>query len=588
MQPESPASDNQPLSIGPHETAPGNDAQGSFLAKRGRWDTAFLEGAIVIAGTAADVIVVGAGAAGLAAALTAAVTGARVLVLEAASQVGGSLSVSGGIVWVPGNRQMLAAGHTDSRDAALAYFRSLDPAGTEPAVLEAFVDHGAEAIGFLEDHSSLQFALLEGYPDYYLERPGAKPEGGRALDSGLFAYAELGDWRDKVATNGAPYPLTLAETPLGGGTGMIAPEVMADRLARDVRGFGQALLGHLLQACLARGVEIAVEHPVTELMVDQGRVVGVIANTPMGEDEFAAERGVIITTGGFEWNRPLVQTFLRGPMTMPASPPTNQGSGLTLLMKAGAALGNMTSSWWCPVIQPTGETWFGGAPRAYPVLIERTMPGSLMVNRRGERFVNEAVNYSALAGAFHAFDPATYDYANLPCWLVFDEAYRARVPVASAMPGQPKPDWIVSADTIEGLAQRLGLPGAALATTVARFNALAEAGSDSDFGRGQSPYDRFYGDRSQPGARATLGALTTPPFHAVELQSGTLGTNGGARTDAVGRILDHAGAVIPGLYGAGNVIACPTGSVYAGAGGTLGPALTFGYLAGQHAARGGN
>ena len=531
------------------------------------------------ANTIADVVIVGAGAAGMIAALAAAKAGASVIVIEGAAKLGGTAAVSGGIVWAPCNDHM---GGTDSREAALAYFSALDNGDLRADVLEAFVDTAAEALRFLEGNSHVRFTPLGGYPDYYGDRPGAMHEGGRALDSGLFSYDALGEWRDKVAT-GTVYPLTLSETPLGGGSGVVAPEVIARRIAADARGFGQALVGGMLEACLAAGVDFRLEHRLASLCEQGGAITGLIAQTPAGDIQIDARRGVIVATGGFEWNPDLAQTFLRGPIAFPASPPSNMGGGLTALMRAGAALGNMTSAWWCPTIA-TGETWPDGNLRAHPVLIERTLPGSLIVNRAGRRFCNEAVNYSAIAGAFHAFDPASYSYPNLPAWLIFDHAYKLRWPVAGAMPGEAVPDWMVKGETLADLAAKLDLPPAALENTITRFNADAQQGHDSEFGRGEAAYDHFYGDRSQPGARATLGPLAAAPFYAAPLHLGVLGTNGGAKTDATARVLGHDGAPIAGLYGAGNAIACPTGSIYAGAGGTLGPALTFGYIAGRQAA----
>ena len=254
-------------------------------------------------------------------------------------------------------------------------------------------------------------------------------------------------------------------------------------------------------------------------------------------------------------------------------------------MASGASLANMTNAWWCPTLL-TDQCWENGGQRATPVLIERTLPGSIIVNAAGKRFCNEAVNYSAISGAFHAFDPNRYDYPNMPAWLVFDHAYKMRYPVASAPPGAAVPAWMTRAPTLAALADALPADGDALEKTVARFNAGAAQGIDRDFARGASAYDRFYGDRSRGGAFATLGTLATGPFYAVPLHLGVLGTSGGARTDAAGRVLDHGGDVIPGLYAAGNVMAAPTGGIYAGAGGTLGPALTYGYLAGRHAASG--
>ena len=527
-----------------------------------------------------DVVIVGAGAAGLIAALAAAKAGAAVTVIEGAAKLGGTAAVSGGIVWAPCNDHMAGS---DTREAALAYFKALDNGDLRADVLEAFVDTAADALRFLEGNSRVSFMPLGGYPDYYGDRPGALHEGGRALDSGLFSYDALGEWKDRVAT-GTVYPLMLSETPLGGGSGVVAPEVIAERVAKDARGFGQALVGGMLEACLAAGVDFRLEHRLARLCEEGGAVTGLIATTAAGDVEIGARRAVIVATGGFEWNADLAQTFLRGPIAFPASPPSNMGSGLTALMRAGAALGNMTSAWWCPTIA-TGETWPDGNPRAQPVLIERTLPGSLIVNRAGRRFCNEAVNYSAIAGAFHTFDPGSYGYPNLPAWLIFDHAYKLRWPVAGTMPGPQVPGWMETGATLAELAAKLGLPKDALESTVARFNADAERGVDSEFGRGEADYDRFYGDRSQPGAHATLGPLTQAPFYAAPLHLGVLGTNGGAKTDACARVLGHDGQPIAGLYAAGNVIACPTGGVYAGAGGTLGPALTFGYIAGRQAAR---
>ncbi len=528
---------------------------------------------------AADVIVVGAGAAGLMAALAAAKAGARVVVLEKGAKLGGTAAVSGGIVWAPCNDHMAGS---DSRDDALAYFGALEGGDVRAEVLAGFIDNAAPALRFLEANSRVKFAPLAGYPDYYSDRPGARAEGGRALDSGLFAFSELGEWRDRIAT-GTVYPLTVAETPLGGATSLPSPEVLGDRIARDVRGFGQALVAGLLDACLGAGIEIRLGQAVRRLIHDGGRIAGVVVEADGATVELAAARGVIVATGGFEWNPELARSFLRGPIDHPASPPGNTGDGLPLMMAAGAALGNMTSAWWCPTIV-TDEIWDDGSQRAQPVLIERTLPGSIIVNAAGKRFCNEAVNYSAIAGAFHAFDPNTYVYPNQPAWLVFDHDYKSRWPVAGAPPGEAVPGWMTAAPTLAGLAERLGIPATALVATVARFNDGAAAGTDPDFQRGEADYDRFYGDRSRPGALATLGPLTTGPYYAVPLHLGVLGTNGGARTDASARVLGHDGQAIPGLYAAGNCIACPTGGIYAGAGGTLGPALTYGWLAGRAAA----
>ena len=532
-----------------------------------------------------DVLIIGAGAAGLTAALAAHESGARVAIIDKGDRLGGTAAISGGIVWIAGNPQMQAAGLADSAEDALAYFGSLDHGEMDPAVLGAFVREGPAALSFLERSDALRLSILEGYPDYYLDRPGAKPAGGRALDNDLYDFKELGDWAGKVFNDGMIQRMMLRETPLGGGSGFIDPAEMQRRADEDLRGFGQALIGRLLKACLDRAIVPQLACKGSRLIIEAGRVCGAEFDHGGQRKAIMASRGVILATGGFEWNEALKTAFLRGPLTAPASPPGNTGDGLKLAMSAGAGLGNMTSAWWVPTLSVGGASWEDGSQRSAPVLIERTLPHTIMVNRAGHRFCNEANNYSSLAGAFHDFDPATYDYPNLPAFLIFDDQYRQRYPLASVMPGAALPDWIFRADSLAELAAKIGVDGDQLGRTVSAFNSHARNAEDPLFGRGQSDYDRFYGDRTRPGAAATLGPLDAAPFYAVELKIGALGTNGGARTNASAQILDVEGEPIAGLFGAGNVIACPTGSVYAGAGGTLGPALTFGYIAGRAAAR---
>jgi succinate dehydrogenase/fumarate reductase flavoprotein subunit len=532
-----------------------------------------------------DVIILGCGAAGMAAALAAHEAGAKVALVERFDRIGGTAAISGGVIWVADNPRQRAAGMRDSREEALAYFKALDHGDLVDDTLEAFVDRGPEALEFLENIGALSVSLLDGYPDYYLDRPGAKPGGGRALDHDLFALGELGEWATRITAIEEMKPMMLRETPLGGGSGVVEPEEMQRRVANNERGFGQAMVGRLLKACLERGIEPMLGVETRELVREGGRITGIAARRDGEKFELRANHGVVIATGGFEWDGEKRQAFLRGPMDAPASPPTARGDGLALAMQSGAKLGNMTQAWWAPTLVTPDMPWPNGEQRAQPVLIERTVPHSILVNRKGERFCNEAANYSALAGAFHAFDPQSYDYLNLPAWLVFDEDYVERYPIGPRLPGQPVPEWVTRADTLDELASKLGLEGAALEATVARFNGFARDGHDPDFQRGTSAYDHFYGDRSREGTAVTLGPIARAPFYAVEIRMGLLGTNGGPRTDGAARILGHDGAPIAGLYGAGNAIACPTGGIYAGAGGTLGPALTFGYIAGRSAAK---
>lgn len=530
-----------------------------------------------------DVVVIGAGASGLAAALAAHDAGASVAIIEKEHTLGGTAAISGGVVWAPANSHMTGVDPDADKAGALAYFQSLSDTLDEP-VLRAFIDEAGAALDWLEQATPLRFGSLEGYPDYYLGRPGARPEGGRALDADLFDFNRLGEWRDKVFTSGPVSRLMLRETPLGGATSLPAMEVFAQRAQADLRGFGQSLIGALLAGCLDRGIRPMLRAPASRLITQAGAVTGVEVEAPEGPRRLIGRRGVILATGGFEWNRRLVDGFLRGPLTHPASPPCNTGDGLKLAQRVGADLGNMTNAWWAPTMTGT-DVWPGGEPRSSPVLIERTLPGSILVNRQGRRFCNEATNYSALAGAFHHFDPNSYSYANLPAWLIFDGTYKNRYMVGQAPPGPSAPDWMARGPTLAALAETIGCDATGLRDTVLRFNDFAAAGHDPDFQRGLSAYDIFYGDRGRPGVAGTLGPLDTPPFYAIPITIGALGTNGGVRTDSLGRALDPDGEIIRGLYAVGNVMAAPTGSVYAGAGGTLGPALTFGCIAGRHAAR---
>lgn len=529
-----------------------------------------------------DVVVLGTGAAGMTAAIAAADDGARVGLFEKSDLVGGTTAMSGGIIWMPNNHLQEAAGVEDSREAALAYLESLSLGQIDSDMAATLVDEGPEAIRWVEENTPCAFHIVEGYPDYHPEHPGGLPGGGRSLDNALFPFPELGEWAGRIRNQRGSHPVKLTDTPLGGATQLPAPEVLAERVAAGLHGMGLGLTGALLKACLDRGIEPVLNARADKLVADERRVGGVRFETTDGPLEVEAG-AVVVATGGFEWNDDLVRTFLRGPMTGPAGAPTNTGDGLVMAMDAGARLGNMRNAWWVPVARVPGEeAW--GAPSVHLILLERTRPGSILVNGHGRRFANEAGNYNALGGAFHAFDPAAFTYPNQPCWLVFDHAHKQRYDVAGFRAGNEVPDWMPTGDTPEALAEAIGVDPAALAATIARFNEHAAKGTDPDFGRGESAYDTFNGDRTLPGVQATLGPLATPPYHAIRIESGALGTNGGPKTDTRGRVIALDGGVIAGLYAAGNVMAAPTGMVYGGAGGTLGPAITFGWIAGRDAA----
>ena len=545
------------------------------------------------AGRSHDVIVLGSGAAGLTAALAAAVGGVDVGLYEKADLLGGTTAISGGIVWVPGNHLMEPAERDGDPAEALGYLRVLAGDALDEPVAEAFVSTGPEMLRFVEGASPCRFRLLAGYPDYHPEVPGARPDGGRSLELELFDLSVLGEWAGQIRYwDGEPRPLLLSETGYGGAVESPPRAVIADRKERGVCGMGEALVGSLLAGCLDAGVSVRTGWRARHLVTGEGRVSGVRFDSPDGEITVEAGRGVILATGGFEWNESLVRLFLRGPMDAPAGVPSNTGDGLDMAIDAGAALGNMAQAWWAPMARiPGDEAW--GSPRYHLVLAERTRPGSIMVNEAGQRFCNEAANYNSLGEAFHSLGSATPgsatlgsgtpDETDIAAWLICDDRYRRRYPLPGCRRGAEPPPWVHRGNTLAELAAAVGVPPTTLSETVAEFNRHAAAGADPAFGRGASVYDHFNGDRSLPGAAATLGTLDEPPFYAVRIRIGALGTSGGPRTDDRGRVLGRDGGTIPGLWVAGNVMAAPTATVYGGAGGTLGPAMTFGYLTGRDA-----
>jgi succinate dehydrogenase/fumarate reductase flavoprotein subunit len=482
---------------------------------------------------------------------------------------------------------MAEVGVTDSREKALTYIMSLSRGLLEQRLVEAYVDAGPEMVELLEAKTPVQFYSVAGMPDYHPEFPGGSPGGGRTLECPIYPFDELGEWAGRVTPS--PYfadpRITMSETPLGKAVPEPpSAEELARRSKRNERGCGQALTGRLLRACLDRGIEPRTSSGATELIVEDDAVVGVMVDTPEGTIEVRADRGVILACGGFDWNDELVRAFLRGPMTHPVSMDTTTGDGLRMAMKVGAALSNMREAWWIPVgLVPADDTNPMGR-----VLIngQRTLPHSIMVNKHGRRFTNEAANYNAFGAAFHVEDVSRFEYANLPCWLIFDQTYVDRYGFRVSAGGAKGevPEWLPRGETAADLADVLGIDGAELERSIARWNQLCAEGHDPDFGRGDSAFDCWWGDPYRKGQRdATLGPLERGPFYAYEIHSGCLGTKGGPRVDPDARVLSVDGDAIPGLYAAGNAMGSPFGMTYGGPGGTLGPAMVYGYLAGRHA-----
>ncbi len=523
-----------------------------------------------------DVVVLGTGGAGLTAAIAAHEAGARVAVFEKHSQVGGTTAWSGGMIWIPDNHHEHALGVPDSRDEALTYLKSLSHGLIEPQLAEAFIDAGPKMVRFLEDHTPVVFRSVAEFPDYHAEHPGGKPHGGRSLECPHYPFVELGEWSDRV-TRSPYYPdprIAMSETPLGRPhPEPIDPAEWERRALRDERGCGQALIGRLLKGCLDRGIEPRTGCRGRELILRDGAVAGVVIETAQGVEEVGA-KAVILASGGFEWNPDFRRAFLRGPMTHPISIPTNTGDGLRMAMKAGAMLGNMREAWWAGVAEVPVEECSMGLTL---VMAQRTLPRSIMVNRKGRRFVNEAANYNDFGRSLHEFDAARYRFPRVPSWLIFDARRRLR-PVGPLSAHDPDPPWLVRDATVDGLAHRIGIPPERLRDTLERFNEGALRGIDADHGRGSYAFDRF------SAGTAELRAVREPPFYALRVMPGCLGTKGGLRIDQYGRVLSVDGAPIEGLYAAGNAAASPFGCAYPGGGATIGPALVFGWAAGEAAA----
>ena len=529
-----------------------------------------------------DIIVIGSGSAGLSAALAARAGGAEVCILERSHMFGGTSAMSGGVAWIPNNHCMAEVGSSDTREAALTYLDSLSLGKTERVQLETFVDEGPSVIRFLEKATSLRFRALR-LPDYHPEFPGGT--FGRAIAPEAQGAKELGDLRPALRPSPQfPVPLSLLDTErLAAGEDPLASPVVVERIEQDIVVSGGALIAGMVKAALAQKISLRLKTRARSLFVDNGTVVGVGAEHDGKTLRFGARRGVILASGGFERNSALTKEFIRGPLIGPSGSPSNEGDGLLMAMEIGAALGNMTEAWWMPSLHIPGEE-YDGQPFYRMTAVERWMPGSIIVNRQGRRFVNEAHNYNDIGRSFHSFDPVSFTYTNLPAWVIVHHGFLERYAFLTRFPGDPIPNWLTTAPSLSALAAKIGVDAAGLEETVKRFNANALLGKDPDFHRGESFYDRHLGDPSREGPLQTLGPLDEPPFYAMQVYPGALGTKGGPKTNERAEVLNVRGGLIPGLYAAGNVMAGVTGMAYAGAGGTIGPALVFGHIAGRNAA----
>ncbi|WP_439672483.1 Succinate dehydrogenase/fumarate reductase, flavoprotein subunit [Cupriavidus necator] len=547
-----------------------------------------------------DVVVVGSGAGGMLAACRAADRGLSVVVLEKSSQYGGTSAVSGGGIWIPLNHHIAPAGGRDDYATALEYILACAGGHGDPQRVRAYLEQAPRMLQYLEQQAGVRYYTLPRYADYFQKVPGAMP-GYRALDPMPFDGAQL---REEFARLRPPSPGTL----VGGRVAVTSAEAHAllcrapGWLGLAVRQFarywldlgwrrktrrdrrltlGNSLVGGLRRAMMDRAIPLWLDTALQDLIVEDGTVRGVRAVQDGRVVEIRALRGVILAAGGFERNQAMREQYLPQPTqaAWSATPPNNTGDGIRAAQAAGAGVALMSHVWGAPTVHVQGEE------KQRALFIERAMPGCLVVNGQGRRFVNEAAPYSEFVPAMYRDHEKTG--SSVPAWMVFDATFRHKYPCGPILPGSVMPDRgipaslsgiLVRADSLAQLAQRIGVDAGGLADSVARMNHYAATGVDEEFGKGDNLFDTYYSD---PAVRPNpcLAPIGKAPFYAVRIDAGDIGTKGGLVTDASARVLRDDGSAIAGLFAIGNTSASMMGTSYPGAGSTLGPAMTFGFIA---------
>jgi 3-oxosteroid 1-dehydrogenase len=548
-----------------------------------------------------DVIVVGSGAAGMTAALRAADLGLKVLIVEKAHKYGGTSATSGGVAWIANHG---LGGTTDTREESLTYLDAVIQGPVNRERLEAFVDTGRDMLSFMGS-LGINFIPMP-WPDYFAELPGSRTD--RSLVMPMWDGRKLGD-KFPLVREQFPrfklfnrYAMNLVETFTIAARGKGWMRMMAgvisrywfDQSTRKItkrdRWFtsGNAVIGPLLEQLSAKNVEIRLETKLEELIVTDGKVSGVRVSRFGAPYEIAARHGVVVCAGGFEWNQQLRDRFypVKTSIWWSSTPQgANTGDALLAAEAIGAATEHTEEGWWAPtMIMPSASA--SNFEEVHQAVFDVGRPSSVCVNRNTERFVNESCSYDRFGVGMVADQKKTG--ANLPCWLVFDAGFRAKFTAGGFLPSAIMPDksipvdwwdhYIFKADNIADLAKKLKLDPAKLVDVVQRMNVYAAKGEDPEFGRGSTIYDQAFGDPTcKP--NPALGPIVKAPFYAIPIHLGDLGTKGGLKADAKARVLDHNDQPIPGLFAAGNATGSPFGLNYPGAGGTIGPAMVFAYIA---------
>ena len=529
-----------------------------------------------------DVVVVGSGAAGLSSALAARSAGARVLVIEKAEVLGGTTAMSGGCIWAPGHHYIAQQGVTDNRESVLQYIRSVSPEGwhnTDEALWTAFVDTVPKVLHFLEEFSPLRF-IPNNDPDPYAESIGGMAKG-RNVSARPLPLNILGGWADLVRKPTSSIWLTYEE--IIDNHFFSNPKKWALKYAprlfwrslRKIRTRGNSLTIGLLKGCLDAGIEVRIKSPARKLILTDGSVTGIEIERDGIPERVIVTSGVVLASGGFEWDPEMMARYFPGPVEWTASPSTNTGDGQKMALEAGAHLDRMDQA----LIMGTTPVKYEGKLQGQPAA-DYFLPHSMIVNRDGRRFVNEKQMNIGLA--FNERDKETGIPVNLPAWRIYDSQFAKKYP--HALPNKKIKNNFYQAGSLQELGKLIGVDSENLADSAFRFTEFARRGEDEDFGRGKSIWDNNRGIDTNNKPTTNLVHIDKATFFSMPFKASFLGTKGGPRTDETAQVLRPDGSIIEGLYAAGNVMANCFGSKGVGAGTTLGPCLTWGYIAGMSAA----